>query len=592
MTGSELEVNGVTIMNALDRVIRQAEMTPDAPAVVCGERTVSYSDLLRRAADIAAGLSAAGATKGTPVGVALERSTDIVAAVLGIFVIGGVYLPLDSSLPSPRLSAILEDARPACVIGNARMEVWKGRIVRLDDLPSSGQTGELSWCVVDSDDDAYIMYTSGSTGIPKGVVISQGALAVFLESVLGTIEFDPGARHLAITRTTFDISLLELLIPLCRGGRTVIATHQDVDTPRNLHAQIRRHEITSIQATPGYLRAALAQCPDLVTGLAVLVGGEALPRDLAGVLLKNSKNVWNMYGPTEATIWASAHRVTTADISPDSPTIVTIGKPLPKYEMFLLDESRRPVRPGSVGEIFIAGPALAKGYLNQPELTDRSFIRDLEHSGRRMYRTGDLARLHENGDLVFLGRSDRQVKIHGIRLELGDVEIALRGLSSVREAAVTTTLTHNQDSQLTAYVVTGGSPGIDGTALRRELAASVPQHMIPPAIQIVNSIPLTPHGKIDFKALLERDVSIEDRSCDPKDDLEQRVCALYGEILNLRTVRVGDNFFDLGGDSLSGMRLIHRLEAEFHCALTLRFLFGTETVANVVDAIRGASHSD
>jgi len=579
---------------ACDWIEGTAAQCPHAVAVAFGEQSLTFRELMLRSGNLAAEIVAVGVKRGDFVAVALPRSADVVTAILGIFIAGGVYVPLDPMIPDPRLIEMLRDAKPKCLIKDraiANRLPFGGPII-FAGTTDNIETPTSSRRDIDPDADAYVMYTSGSAGVPKGVVIQHRALLVFLRSMAAVADFGPGRRHLAITRTTFDISLLEILLPLCRGGQVVIAGQQDIDEPHRLMSLIKRHKITSLQATPSYLRAAIQQCPGLTDGLQVLVGGEPLPADLARDLLRRSREVWNVYGPTEATIWASAHRVTSADVSRDAPRVVTIGKPLANYRMYILDGNRQPVAQGSDGELYIAGPALAKGYLRRSELTNECFIPDVVDATSLMYRTGDVARGREDGNLDFLGRRDQQVKIHGVRLELGDVESALRELPEIREAVAMVRESASGEKELVAYVVPHFLGRAQGNSVRRELSERVPAYMVPSIVCQLDSIPLTPHGKTDYKALPDPEVLSAPRGREPETAIERRVCSIFAEIVKIEKVGLGDNFFDLGGDSLSGMRLVNHFHREFGVNLTLRTLFNAENVAVVVGLIREVGRSN
>ena len=462
-------------------IAAQAARTPDAIAVVGGEACVSYAALLARATGLAARLRAEHIGAGQIVALLLDRSIDMVAAILGVIHAGAAYVPLDPAFPAPRLGQMLDDARPALLVtsGAVRMEAVNGATPRQIDVtalvPAAADlaTGDL----VAADDSAggaarpprgidtpprpwqhdpaYILYTSGSTGRPKGVVVGHGALAALLVAMTDHVTMTPADRQLALTTLSFDIAMLELFLPLCHGATVVVATHEDARDPVRVAALIRRQAITSIQATPTQWTQLVAQDPAVVGGRQVLTGGEALSRPLARALFAAGARVFNVYGPTEATIWASLHALTADNVDARTPGGIPLGRPLANYTTYVVDAQLQLVPPGVVGEVAIGGAGVAQGYLRQPALTAERFMPDAWSgvAGARMYRTGDQGRWRPDGLLDYLGRRDGQVKIRGVRVELGEIEHVLAQHPAVQQGVVVHQTTATGDAQLVAYVV-------------------------------------------------------------------------------------------------------------------------------------------
>lgn len=569
----------------------QAEKTPQAIAVRysqnLGYSGLTYADLNKRVNQLARYLRALHVNVEDVIAVVVPRSLETVIALLATLKVGAVWLPLDPDSPPARLARILEEAKPARILSHSLLApsfAGFGACVILDDpevssaigrMPSGNLTARERARDIMPTDAAYIIYTSGSTGAPKGVVVEHRALSLFFQSMLQVMDFAPGDRHVAVTATTFDISLLELLLPLCRGAEVIIAAMDDVQSPRRLSALIKDNRATSLQATPSYLSALVEE--DCLKNIRILCGGEPLPPDLAGTFLRSTSQVWNLYGPTEATIWASARQVTTADCENGVAGCVNIGRPLPGYVFYVLDRSHLPVPVGVNGELYIGGEGVARGYLNRPDLTEERFLPDPFSPGGRMYRTGDIVRWRADKNLDFLGRSDGQVKIRGNRVELGEIEAVLRSHPLVKEAAVVPSKDEPGHVRLAAYVVTKGDSKLAPEELTRFAGQSLPTYMVPASITILASLPLTPHGKLDRNALPTPEFSPSATPRKAVSPVERSLCEAFAEVTGAPDVGLDDDFFALGGDSLAGMRLIHRVYAKLQVELPLNLIYDEGT---------------
>ena len=541
----------------------QVARTPKANALVFGDEVLTYADLGARAHRLAMHLAAQGIGPECRVGIEIERSVELVVALLGVLEAGAAYLPLDPEYPKARRVDMLSDAAPAIVVTS-------------DTVRKSPEGGTEMPRRPESTHPAYVIYTSGSTGRPKGVVIPHGALSTFIEAVAKHVAFGPGDRHLAVTTIGFDISILEILVPLCRGAEVWVADRETARDPVRLAALIRAGKITSMQATPSHWHMLVEQDPECLADLRILSGGEALPRDLAQALHERGAEVLNLYGPTEATIWASATQVNAADFAPSATGVVTIGRPLANYRMYVLDPCLEPVPVGVAGELYVAGPVLARGYLNRPALTAERFIADPHGaSDERMYRTGDLARWRDDGTLEFLGRADEQAKVRGFRVEPGEIEALLKRIETVADAAV---VVRNQ--VLVAYVVPNPGLAPDAEALRRTLAERLPDYMIPAAFTTLERMPATPNGKLDRLALPDPAWTIGAHR-EPGSTQEATVRDIFVDVLGLERVGVDDDFFAIGGHSLLATRLASRIRDVFQVELPLKAIFEHPTAAGV-----------
>jgi len=426
---------------------------------------------------------------------------------------------------------------------------------------------------------AYVLYTSGSTGKPKGVAIPHAAVVNFLRSMQREPGFSAADRLLAVTTLSFDIAGLELYLPLVTGGTTVIASREDNYDPARLMERIRQSQCTVMQATPATWRALLEAGWEGSKKLKVLCGGEALPGDLAAALLPRCAELWNMYGPTETTIWSTIHHVT----SVDGP--IPIGRPIANTQVFILDGHRQLVPTGIVGELYIGGAGLARGYLARPELTAERFVESPFEPNARLYRTGDRARWLADGTLECLGRVDNQVKIRGFRIEPGEVESALARHPAVGQCVVVAREDSHGDKILAAYLEPQpGQPAPQISDLRQHLASDLPAYMVPSAFVVLDQLPLTPNGKIDRNALPAPTfdyVRTAQESLAPRTETEQALATIWSEVLKVGSIGIHDNFFDLGGHSLLVIRAVSRIRDVFEVDLLPSSFFAHPTVAGL-----------
>ncbi|WP_341849581.1 amino acid adenylation domain-containing protein, partial [Actinomadura rifamycini] len=544
----------------------QAARTPDAVAVVAEDATWTYAELERRANRWAHDLIGRGVGPESRVGVVTERSADMVAMLLGVLKAGGAYLPLDPDLPAERERRMLVGAAPVLTLRPGMAPAAGAPDTRPAGVPLRPAH------------PAYVIYTSGSTGTPKGVVVTHAAVVNQLLWMQDEYGLAPGERALHKTPSGFDVSVWELFWPLLVGAAVVAARHDAHRDPGHLAELIERERVAVVEFVPAMLAAFLRQdgVADRARSLrAVLSGGEALPADLAEEVHRTlGVPLHNLYGPTETTIGVTARPVEPG--AGDGP--VPIGRPVWNTRAYVLDEFLRPVPPGVVGELYVAGVQLARGYAGRPAPTAERFPAcPFGAPGERMYRTGDLARWTPGGELVFAGRADDQVKVRGVRIEPGEVEAALASHPLVDRAVVVAREDRPGVHRLVAYVVGAA----DEPSLRARAAERLPEYMVPSAFVRLDALPVTRNGKLDRAALPAPDFAGRAPGRAPATPAEEVLAGLFGEVLGVERVGADDSFFDLGGDSLLAMRLISRVRAALGIEVGIRDLFAAPTVAGV-----------
>ncbi|KQT57021.1 hypothetical protein ASG52_02790 [Methylobacterium sp. Leaf456] len=552
----------------------QAQATPETIAIDGPGGPLGYAELDRRSDAVAARLAAVGVRRGDRVGVFVGRGVAMVTALLGTLKAGAAYVPLDPDYPFERLAYMARDAELSALLTEPDLCAGApaGPWAMLD------VEGEANGPVPDftprPDDLAYLIYTSGSTGRPKGVMVGHGALANLLTAMAAELGVDAGDRLVAVTSLSFDIAALELFLPLVAGARLHIAAREEAGDPRRLAALLEAGGATILQATPATWRQLRASGWAGRPGLTALCGGEALPPDLAGWLKTRVGALWNVYGPTETTIWSSAGRV---EAEPH------LGQPLAATTLHVLDNALQPVPAGAAGELWIGGAGLARGYHGRPGLTAERFAPDpFGAPGARMYRTGDRVRRRADGRLDYLHRLDHQVKIRGYRIEPGEVEAALTAHPAVREAAVTPA---PGGEGLVAYAVAG--EGVTPETLRDHLAARLPAHMRPGAILLLERWPLTPNGKLDRAALPRPEAGAADGAA-PEGETETALAAIWADLLGVTGIARDDHFFRLGGHSLTATRMVARIETELGRLVPLKAVFEAPTLRGFAAAVEAA----
>ncbi len=562
----------------------QARHHPEAIAVECGKEAWSYRELMQRAAAMASRLRRAGADEGALVGIAMERSPNMVAGLLAILKTGAAYVPLDPDLPEARLRLMLDDARPRIILtdraARAKLPSSSATILLADDAAASSVDDVEA--PVGPDDLAYLLYTSGSTGRPKAVEIRHRSVVNLLAAVRHDLEFGVGDTFLALTTLSFDIAALEIFLPLVSGGKLVIARGEEGRDPIRLARLVAHSGCTAIQATPATWRGLLAAGWGGDPRLSILCGGEALPPDLAAALRKRCANLWNMYGPTETTIWSLRHKIETDD------EVVPIGRPFANTRVYILDANGAPVPDLVPGELAIAGEGLARGYRNDPALTAQKFVSPGWQDAERLYRTGDRARYRRDGTIEFLGRTDNQVKVRGFRIGLEEVESAIAAHPAITACAVGTSTDPSAELRLTAYLSGPALYDTDIPAIRDFLRQTLPAYMVPTSFMILPALPLTPSGKIDRKRLPIPQILGSAEAGESYDALEASLVSIWKNVLGLEKLGIDDNFFDLGGHSLLASILVAQIDAELGYQLPLATLFRSPTIASLARGLRSA----
>jgi amino acid adenylation domain-containing protein len=562
-----------------------------ASQVIDATGSATMAEVCDRSARLARVLAEQGVAAETTVGLCVGRGIGMLSGMLAVWWAGGAYVPLDPDLPEARLTAMVEGAGVGLIVSDdehakAARQLAGDRVVLLIDGLDLDAIQPLDPVTAPDEALAYTIFTSGSTGRPKGVAVSRGAVANLLAAFRRTPGLTARDRFVAVTTLSFDIALLELLLPPLCGADLVIASAAEAREPDRLRALIDRTAASAMQATPQTWRLleSAGGVPDTLR--LRWCGGEALPRDLADRLAAPGAELWNLYGPTETTVWSAAGRVSDEGL-------VTIGPPIDHTAVYLLDERLQPVPDGAVGEVCIGGRGLARGYHGEPRLTARAFRPDpySGEPGARLYRTGDLGRRRGDGRLELLGRADQQIKLRGFRIECGEIEAALRNHSAVRQAAVVLD-TSGSEPELVAYVVwrRRGSPtAADQLALLRpHLRKTLPDYMLPDLFVPLAALPMTPNAKVDRAALPapDRGVRSSAEHVKPRTPVEEALARVWSDLLaHPVPVGVHDNLFALGGHSLTATRFVARVGDMYGVTLPVHRIFATPTIAELAEAV-------
>jgi amino acid adenylation domain-containing protein len=568
--------------------------TPKAIAVTCGDTTLSYEQLDQRAELVAQTLLGLGLQDEELVGICIDRSPEMVAGLLGILKAGGAYVPLDPAYPRERLAFMIQDSKIRLLLTQravlASLPVGSAQALCVEDLLADGSAprtassplpGPSNRKLPDFSPLAYVIYTSGSTGKPKGVLVNQKGVVNLLLSAAKTAHITSEDHLLAVTTLSFDIAALEIFMPLITGGRLTLATREEAADGSRLAGLMAASAPTVMQATPATWRLLIETEWKGDQRLKIFCGGEALKRELADELLSRALEVWNFYGPTETTIWSSAWRVVPGES-------VLIGRPLANTRFYILDPELRPVPTGAIGELHIGGVGLARGYLHRSELTAEKFIADpfSQNQSARLYKTGDLARFLPDGNVECLGRIDHQVKIRGFRVETGEVETILRQHPGIADAIVTTRPDSLGEQRMVGYLISRNGT-LANAELRDFARTRLPLYMVPSQFVFLKQFPLTPNGKVDVRNLPAPGDALQTTSASvtPRNPNEQRLADIWQEVLMLNGVGIDDDFFDLGGDSLTATRAFARTNQAFGTALTLREMLDHPTIRTLSDVI-------
>lgn len=571
----------------------QVEKSPDALAVVFGTQQLTYRALNERANQLAHHLQGLGVGPDSLVGLCLERSPDLLVGILGILKAGGAYLPLDIQLPAQRLAFMLQDASIEWMV--TRQPLW-------NQLPATDcqfvclDTEQIAFSLYPNDNPAsdatggnlaYVMYTSGSTGQPKGVAVCHSSVVNLLTAIQPVLQIEKSSRLLGLASPTFDISVAEMFLPLLVGGTAILVNEETAKDPFLLSRIISESQPHIIQATPATWLSLLDAGWSGSNGATLISTGEALPRNVASRLFPLCKRLWDFYGPTETTIWSTIRQVTPACLSG------CIGRPIANTTVYILDQNGQPLPVGLPGELCIGGAGLARGYLNRPQLTAEKFVPDpfSADASARLYRTGDLCRWRDDGTLELLGRIDHQVKLRGFRVELGEIESVLNSHPMVAQCVVILREDRPEEKRLVAYCLPTTTGILNITELLQHLRRQLPDYMIPAAFVTLDAFPLTPSGKIDRLTLPPPDDSRLLPALPytaPRSPMEEQVSSIWNEVLNIHRVGIHEDFFDLGGHSLLVGQLVARLRRTLQVELPVSQIFRTSTVADLAEWIGAA----
>ena len=576
---------------------QQVARTPDATAAIFREQTLSYRELNEKAGRLAARLCELGAAPDIIVALCVERSLEMMVGLLGILKSGAAYLPLDPAFPQERLRLMLDDSGAPILVTQeqvlARFPDSQTHTVLIRSVWEGRSNVEYPRAPVEAHHLAYVIYTSGSTGRPKGVTVEHRQVSNFFAGMDHVIGTQPGV-WLAVTSISFDISVLELLWTLARGFTVVLQAESEKlgsSGDYSIAAQIARHQVTHLQCTPSMARFLISDEKSFASlrGLSkLMLGGEALPSALVAQLRGMvSGEIYNLYGPTETTVWSLAHRIEQDE------EVIPIGRPIANTQVYLVDAQLQPVPFGAPGELVIGGAGVARGYHHRPELTTEKFLPDpfQPAASNRMYRTGDLARYRPDGNLEFLGRIDNQVKISGFRIEPEEIEVVLGQHPDIRTIAIVAREDDEGAKMLIAYFAPGERP-VTAPELRAYAQHKLPAHMVPSAFVGIESFPQTPNRKIDRKALAALPLTTGRSGTAPAGDLEETVANIFREALQMETVNMDANFFDLGANSLVIAQVALALQECLHREIPLTELFKHPTIRSLAAQLSPAPQTE
>ena len=580
---------------------RQAAATPDHPAVLADSGDLSYAALARRANDVCHVLRADGLGAEQPVGVWMERSAELPAALLGVWQAGGAWVPFDAQDPPARVLRLLHACGATRVIGQRRLldmlhsagstqDHAMPTLIGIDELPSARDTEP---CASGGARLAYLLFTSGSTGEPKAVEVEHRSVLNLLRATRALIGFDASDRYLAVATIGFDIAVAELFLPLLCGGSLLLRDRSLLLEPRRLVQELRQHGVTVMQTGPSVWQLLLAQARDFPRLRVLISTGEAIGPELARRLADHGEQAWNLYGPTETTVWATAHRLEADAHGDPAAASAPIGRPMAGMQARVADEAGMPVADGEVGELWIGGAGVARGYRGNPALTEQRFV---GHGAERFYRSGDLVQRDATGLLHYLGRNDEQLKIRGVRVEPGEVEAAIRQDARVLQAAATWYDTGHGSRAVVAAVVAQPGATLAAAELQCALQAQLPSQMVPSRWLFVPWLPMTASGKVDRQAI--RDAAMQRAAAEPAappapralGDTELALAGIWQRMLGVAKVEPDDHFLHIGGDSLAAVQMMVEAEALFAVELPIQTVFEAPTLAQLARRIDAARH--
>ncbi len=571
---------------------KQVKKTPDSIAVVCDNKTITYADLNRKANQLARFLQEQNVGSDTVVGIMMNRSIEMMVAILAVLKAGGAYLPIDPGYPKNRIDYMLGDSNAAILLVNGNeysLPAFDGVICNIDKIKLGFYKDNNAKNNAGCSSLAYVIYTSGSTGNPKGVMVENGSLVNLIYSMLKRMDFLPGKSFLSITTICFDIFFVESIIPLLTGMRVIMADESQQKDPNAICSLVKRYGINMLQATPTRMLSIVnaKEFDELDSLSEIIIGGETFPEALLKKLKqKTGARIFNGYGPTETTVYVTMSELT------ESKTI-DIGKPLDNTQVYILDKEKNLLPIGIPGDLYIGGDCLSRGYINNKSLTNERFVNNPFAAGKLIYKTGDTARWYPKGDIEHLGRSDNQVKIRGFRIELGEIEQKLLNIESVTEAAVICKNRDDGSNFLCAYIVSWEK---SVNNIKSILQKELPSYMIPSFIIVLDQIPKTPNGKIDRKSLPDPVYVNGGRLLPEKNDsvssTELVIKKVWYEVLRTDNFDNASNFFDIGGDSLLAIGLISKINEELGTNLNVNVIFDCPTISSIANFIDTNSQAE
>ncbi|MDB2555976.1 amino acid adenylation domain-containing protein, partial [Flavobacteriaceae bacterium] len=573
----------------VDQVIAQVRLHPNKIAIEDGIKQYTYAQLDELSTKVASYILESSDSVTMSIAVLMNRSVDLIVTLIGVIKAGKTFIPLDPSFPKARLSYILAHSETSKIIGNEKLKnaiEHTGEYISIETILTTKNIEKQDPINKSkSENTAYIIYTSGSTGNPKGVAIAHHSLLNFLISMKQSPKIEENDRFFSVTTQSFDISILEFFAPLLCGSTVFIAKEHVLQEPSKTIEAIKKNNTTIIQATPSFYQLLFNAGWKGNKKLKILCGGDLLSASLAEKLLENCGEVWNMYGPTETTIWSSCKKIQ------ESTDASCIGKPIHNTKMYVLDEKLQLLPVGSAGNIYISGDGVAQGYYKNNELTNERFITSPYEIAGKMYNTGDVGNWNEKGEIEFLGRNDHQVKIRGYRIELGDIEAKLEAINTIKQAVVVAKKNKNQEVFLLAYI-TKETEEFSVSTTFSTLSIVLPNYMIPNMIIEVAEFPLTPNKKVDRKQLTERELSNQSNDKikqKPSSILEKHLAKIFKEVLELKnTIGIDENFFELGGHSLNAVKVVNAIEQELSHKIYLETIFNNPTIQKLANFLTNA----
>lgn len=558
----------------------QVELMSHKPAIICGEVSLTYRELDNKANQLSMHLISMGLVAGDLVGIFLERSVEMVIAVLGVLKSGCCYLPLDPLFPTERIRYMFEDSGARALITQVsfknKFERLNSSLIVVIDKESdilNMYVPERPPLLLSDQALAYIIYTSGSTGRPKGVKVHHKAVVNFLNSMNKKPGFTNADRLLAVSSLSFDISVLELFLPLSSGGELIISSADEVFDGQKIAILLAKYDITIMQGAPATWNVLIGSGWEGKKNLKALCGGEALTSNLAGQLLDRVSELWNMYGPTETTVWSTCFQIIEKDAR------ILVGKPIDNTTVYIIDSQNKILPIGCKGEVCIGGMGVSKGYHNRPEITAEKFI--LFENDQVIYKTGDQGRFLADGNIELFGRIDNQIKVSGIRIEPGEIEFLLSELQGVKESVVKINTFEESDDRLVAFLhITYEFTMTDG-GISEILSHQLPTFMIPSFYQKQNVFPRMPNGKIDRKALVFRVMDSTKGKKKPYlllSETEKRLISIWESVLRIENISKYDNFFTIGGSSLLAIRVVNRMREEIEIVIQFEDLINNQTI--------------